>query len=193
MWTFSVIGFNLRHFRQVLFSYFHFETLFSQKKVQSQISKSSWKRRRLFEAVFLNCFKVNSQIKQNIPTMKRVSSCIFVRRKWYGDVILFPFPLHSQWKASKDEFFPPFFLFHKREKIRFCFCCKKHEFCFWIFFLSSYKLFLSHSGHLHSIVNFYKTFHLHPRNIVLPYIADTFKKYPKWLWKTLPFEVCILI
>ena len=60
MWTFSIIGFNLRHFRQVLFSYFHFETLFSKKKVQSQIFKSSWKRRRLFEAVFLNCFQVNS-------------------------------------------------------------------------------------------------------------------------------------
>ena len=116
MWTFSIIGFHLRHFRQVLFSYFHFETLFSPKKVQSQISKSSWKRRRLFEAVFLNCFKVNSQIKQNIPTMKRVSSCIFVRRKWYGDVILFPFPLHSHWKASKDEFFPPFFFFSTKGK-----------------------------------------------------------------------------
>ena len=110
-WRFVSMEFILRHFRQVLFSYFHFETLFSKKKVQSQISKSSWKRRRLFEAVFLNCFKVNSQIKQNIPTMKRVSSCIFVRRKWYGDVILFPFPLHSHWKPSKDEIFSPHFFF----------------------------------------------------------------------------------
>ena len=110
------MGFILRHFRQVLFSYFHFETLFSPRKVQSQISKSSWKRRRLFEAVFLNCFKVNGQIKQNVPTMKRVSSCNFVRRKWYGDVILFPFPLHSHWKASKDEFFFPIFSFPQKWK-----------------------------------------------------------------------------
>ena len=119
--------------------------------------------------------------------MKRVSSCIFVRRRWYGDLVLFPIPLQSHWKASKepkqdlynDESFSPFFLFHKKGKIRFYLCCKKHEFCFWIFFLSSYNHFLSHSGHLHSIVNFCKPFHLHPRNIVLPYIADTFKKLPK--------------
>ena len=48
--------------------------------------------------------------------MKRVSSCIFVRRKWYGDVILFPFPLHSHWKASKDEFFFLHFFFSQKWK-----------------------------------------------------------------------------
>ena len=123
--------------------------------------------------------------------MKSVSSCVFVRRKWYWEVILFPFPLQTHWKASKEPkqelyhgcFFAPIFSFPQEGKIRFYLCCKKHEFCFWIFFLSSYKHFLSHSGHLHSIVNFYKPFHLHPRNIVLPYIADTFKKLPKVTFK----------
>lgn len=85
-------------------------------------------------------------------------------------------------------FFAPIFSFPQEGKIRFYLCCKKHEFCFWIFFLSSYKHFLSHSGHLHSIVNFYKPFHLHPRNIVLPYIADTFKKLPKVTLKNPPFR-----
>ena len=130
--------------------------------------------------------------------MKRVSSCIFVRRRWYGDLILFPFPLQSHWKASKehkqelynDDFFPPFFSFPQQGKIRFC--CKKHEFCFWIF--SSYKHFLSHSGHLHSIVNFYKPFHLHPRNIVLPLYCRQLQKVTQSDFKKiLPFEVCILI
>ena len=36
-----MMGFILQHFRQVLFSYFHFETLFSQKKFSLKISKSS--------------------------------------------------------------------------------------------------------------------------------------------------------
>ena len=109
---------------------------------------------------------------------------------------MFPFPLQTHWKASKepkqdlynDVFFAPIFSFPQEGKIRFYLCCKKHEFCFWIFFLSSYKHFLSHSGHLHSIVNFYKPFHLHPRNIVLPYIADTFKKLPKVTLKNPPFR-----
>ena len=133
--------------------------------------------------------------------MKRVSSCIFVSRKWYWDVILFPFPLQTHWKASKEPkqelysdvffFLPPLFLFHKREKSDFTLLQK---FYFWIFFLSSYKHFPSHSGHLHSIVNFYKPFHLHPRNIVLSNIAENFKKLPKvTLKKTLLFEVCLLI
>ena len=65
---------------------------------------------------------------------------------------------------------------------------QKQEFCFWIFFLSSYNHFLSHDDHLHSIVNFYKPFHLHPRNIVLPQIADTFKKLPKVTLKNPPFR-----
>ena len=96
--------------------------------------------------------------------MKRVSSCIFVSRKWYWDVILLPIVLQTHRIASKEPkqelysdvfFLPPFFLFHKKGKIRFSVCCKKHEFCFWIFFLSSHNHFLSHNEHLHSIVNFY--------------------------------------
>ena len=130
--------------------------------------------------------------------MKRVSSCIFVSRNWYWDVILFPFPLQTHWKASKepkqdlynDVFFAPIFSFPQEGKIRFYLCCKKHEFCFWIFFLSSYNHFLSHNDHLHSIVNFYKPFHLHPRNIVLPYIADTFKKLPKVTLKKSSLSKC---
>ena len=86
--------------------------------------------------------------------------------------------------------FSPVFSFPQQGKIRFCFCCKKHEFCFWIFFLSSYNHFLSHNDHLHSIVNFYKPFHLHPRNIVLPYIADTFKKLPKVTLKKSSLSKC---
>ena len=105
--------------------------------------------------------------------MKRVSSCIFVRRKWYWDVILFPFPLQTHWKASKepkqelhnDVFFCPHFFFSTRGKNQILLCCKKQEFCLWIFFLSSYKHFLSHSGHLHSIVNFQKPFNLYLRNM----------------------------
>ena len=82
---------------------------------------------------------------------------------------------------------PPFFLFHKREKSDFTWL-QKQKFFFWIFFLSSYNHFLSHNDHLHSIVNFCKPFHLHPRNIVLPHIADTFKKLPKVTLKNPPFR-----
>jgi len=128
--------------------------------------------------------------------MKRVSSCIFVRRRWYGDLVLFPFPLQSHWKASKepkqdlynDVFFCPHFFFSTRGKNQILLGCKKQKFCFWIFFLSSYNHFLSHNDHLHSIVNFYKPFHVHPRNIVLPQIADTFKKLPKVTLKNPPFR-----
>jgi len=128
--------------------------------------------------------------------MKRVSSCIFVSRKSYWDVILFPFPLQTHWKASKepkqelynDVFFCPHFFFSTRGKNQILLGCKKQKFCFWIFFLSSYNHFLSHNDHLHSIVNFYKPFHVHPRNIVLPQIADTFKKLPKVTLKNPPFR-----
>ena len=39
---------------------------------------------KFFGTVFLNCYKAKSQIKQNIPIMKRVNTCINVRRKRYG-------------------------------------------------------------------------------------------------------------
>ena len=61
------------------------------KKISLKISKSSFTLHWLFGTVFPNCFEVNCLIKQNNPRMKRVSTCVTVRRKRYGDVIFFRF------------------------------------------------------------------------------------------------------
>ena len=84
---------------------------------------------------------------------------------------------------------PPFFLFHKREKSDFTWL-QKTEVLLLNILSKQLQSFPSHNDHLHSIVNFYKPFHLHPRNIVLPYIADTFKKLPKVTLKKSSLSKC---
>ena len=59
------------------------------KKISLKISKSSFTLHWLCGTVFPNCFEVNCLIKQNNPRMKRVSTCVTVRRKRYGCVIFF--------------------------------------------------------------------------------------------------------
>ena len=99
--------------------------------------------------------------------MKRVSTCITVRRKLYGD----------------GKFF---FL---RKKSDFASVGKNMSFASIRYFLSSYKNCVSPSGHLHSTINFQKLVYFHLKICLLLNCRDL-QRVPEIALKRSSFSNC---
>ena len=121
--------------------------------------------------------------------MKRVSSCIFVRRNWYRDVILFPFALQTHSKSSVSItnsktftmmlFFCPHFFFSQQGKIRFYFVAKNLKVLLLNILSKQLQTFSFTQRSFTQYCQLLQTISSSPSKYCFALYCDTFKKLPK--------------
>ena len=89
----------------------------------------------------------------------------------------------TQTRPLQRCFFAPIFSFPQEGKIRFYLCCKKHEFCFWIFFKAATNISF-HTMVIYIVLSTSTNHFIFSLEILFCLILQTpSKSYPKWLLK----------